>query len=174
MKKIIFPFLFLALVCSAPINLFSQEYKTGMGLRGGWTSGLTFKQFIKEDRAIELIFSSGWRRWQGYQITALYEVHKGAFTKDEVKGFFWFYGGGAHFGGGYKYEHWHPTGTWTGYWHKHGYNSFGVDLVFGLEYKIEEVPITLGVDVKPFFEFATDPEASFGFWDSALSIRFVF
>ncbi len=138
MKKIFF-ILFFILSCVG--SIFSQDYKTGIGLRGGWTSGITAKHFIKEGKAIEGILSSGYM-YRGWQITGLYEIHKPAFAKDDVEGLFWLYGGGAHFGGGYRYDH--------------NYVSIGVDLIFGIEYKIPDIPFTVGADVKPFFDFITD------------------
>lgn len=170
MKKIFFFLFFL----SGILLSHAQEYKSAIGIRGGWTSGFTAKHFIKDARALEVILSSGYR-YRGFQITGLYEIHKPAFAKDDVEGLFWFYGGGAHFGGGYHYDHLHyNNGVFGGSYHEHNYVAFGVDLIFGIEYKIEEIPITLGLDVKPFFDFVTDRDSPYGFWDSALSIRFVF
>ncbi len=184
MRKIILSAFFLLTVIALPS--YSQEkkdaegYKTGIGLRGGWLGGLTAKHFIKEGRAIEGIFSSGWG-WRGYQITALYEIHKAAFTKDDVKGFSWFYGGGIHFGG-YRYREpfleWHPTagntGYYTTYYKNRNYSAFGIDGIFGLEYKIEEVPFTIGLDIKPFIEFTTYDAYPMRFWDGAFTIRYTF
>ncbi len=150
--------------------LFSQEYKTSLGFRGGFTTGLTFKHFIKDGAALEAILSTGWRSFGGYQLTGLYEIHKEAFVKNDMKGMFWFYGGGGHVATGYRV--WHHKTNYTGDWVY--YNAFGIDGIFGMEYKIEDVPITLSVDVKPFFEIATSPDAPFGFWDMGFSIRYVF
>ena len=176
-KNNFYPAVFAFLLLLVAQSAFSQDYKTGIGLRGGWISGLTVKHFIKEGRALEGILSPGygWGRYGGFQVTGLYEIHKPAFAKDDVEGLFWFYGGGAHFGGGYHRDHWHyNNGAWGGYYHEHNYVAFGIDFIFGIEYKIEEVPITLGLDVKPFFELVTDRDAHHGFWDSAFSIRYVF
>src|ERR1017187_6087280 len=132
MKKIFFAFLlFVGLYKSN-----AQDYNTGVGLRGGWTSGITAKHFISDGRAIEGIFSSGWG-WRGFQITGLYEFHKAAFTKYDMEGFYWFYGGGAHFGGGYGYDYWHQTGPGylNGYYETRHYVTFGIDGIFGLEYR---------------------------------------
>jgi hypothetical protein len=170
MKRIFFAFAFL-FVCVS--YAFSQDYKTGIGLRGGWTSGLTVKTFLKESKALEFILSNGWR-YRGWQITGLYEVHKPAFAKDDVEGLFWLYGAGLHFGGGYSWSHWH--GGVNGYWHEHHYSAFGIDGILGIEYKIPDIPFTVGADIKPFLDFVTDRDNpyGFGFWDGALSIRFVF
>ena len=166
----------LALFCALLIvtnNICAQDYKTGIGLRGGWTGGLTAKHFIKEGKALEGILSTGWN-WRGYQLTGLYEIHKAAFTKDDVEGFFWYYGAGAHIGWAYSYQQWHPTGTWTGYWETHYYTAIGVDGIFGLEYKIQELPVTISLDVKPFIEFSDYRDYPFHFWDAGFSIRYIF
>ena len=175
MKKISVVFLFLFVLGINNSN--AQEYKAGIGLRGGWSSGITGKYFIKDSRAVEVILSSGYR-YRGFQITGLYEIHKPAFAKNNVEGLFWFFGGGAHFGGGYRYEHWHNNGGGPlgggGYYHEHDYVAFGIDGIFGIEFKIPDLPVTVGADVKPFFDFVTDRDAPYGFWDSALSVRYVF
>jgi hypothetical protein len=173
MKNIFFVLSFLFFLGIYKSN--AQDYKTGIGLRGGWTSGLTAKHFISDGRAIEGIFSSGWG-WRGFQITGLYEFHKAAFAKDDVKGLFWFYGGGLHFGGGYSYERWHQTGPvyWNGYYERGHYSTFGIDGIFGLEYRIPDIPVTVAVDVKPFIEFSNYSGYPFRFWDGAFTIRYVF
>lgn len=178
MRKLLLLICFLIMALITPS--FSQDYKTGIGLRGGWLGGLTGKHFIKEGRAIEAILSSGWG-WRGYQITALYEIHKAAFTKEEAKGFFWYYGGGLHFGG-YRYKEnfleWHPIqptgGYYTTYHKTHTYSAFGIDGIFGLEYRIADVPVTLSLDIKPFIELTTYNGYPMRFWDGAFSIRYVF
>src|SRR5690349_7239209 len=122
MRRYFFTLSFVLILGITNIN--AQDYKTGIGLRGGWTGGITAKHFIKEGKAIEGIFSTGWN-WRGYQITGLFEVHKAAFTKDDVDGFFWYYGAGAHFAGAYKYRVWHPTNAWYyGYWETRYYTVF--------------------------------------------------
>jgi len=175
MKNKTLPTLFAFILFFGLNASYSQDYKTGIGLRGGWLGGITIKHFIKEGKALEGIFSSGWG-WRGYQITGLYEVHKGAFTADEVEGFFWFYGFGAHFGGGYKYKEWVVTGTWTGYEKVHNYYSLGIDGIFGLEYQIAELPVTLSLDLKPFIEFSSVHYKGMPirFWNGGFSIRYVF
>ncbi len=173
MKNILFVFLFISFL---GINKsVGQGYKISAGLRGGWTSGITGKYFIKGDRAIEAILSSGYR-YRGFQITGLYEIHKPAFTEHDVEGFFWFFGGGVHWGGGYHYDHLHTDGTWwnSGYYHEHNYATFGIDGIFGIEFKIPDISVTVGVDVKPYVDFITDRDAPYGFWDSGLSVRYVF
>ena len=69
MRKIVLTFI-LAISIVTLAN--SQDYKTGVGLRGGLSNGLTVKHFISEKSAIEGLLST---RWRGFDITGLYEIH---------------------------------------------------------------------------------------------------
>lgn len=137
----------------------AQTYSTGVGLRAGVTNGLTVKQFISYDAAIEGILHS---RWKGLVVTALYEKHKDI---REFQGLNWFYGGGAH------------LGTWgrksnPPFDEDRDYTVFGIDGIIGLDYKFEDAPVNLSLDYKPAFNL-TD---NVGWWgdEIALSIRFTF
>lgn len=152
-------------------------YKTGIGLRLGYESGITFKHFIKEHRALEGILTRGWG-YGGGRITGLYEIHK---PLPGAPGFDWFFGFGAHIGsfdgryygyygyynGGYYDKHgkWHPTG------YRDYYLSVGIDGILGIEYQLAEIPLTLGIDIKPWIDFY-GRGSHFG--DGGLSIRYIF
>jgi hypothetical protein len=166
---------FLAVFSLMAFSAFSQAYKGAVGVRGGWSSGFTGKYILKEGMGIEGIVSTGYR-YRGWQVVGLFELYKPAFT-EKVEGLFWFYGGGAHFGSGYHYVHYHNNNNgwgWGGTYHDHYYSSFGIDGIFGMEFKIPDIPFIVGADVKPFVDFVTDRDAPFGFWDSAVSIRYIF
>jgi len=156
MKKLIFVLL-IALFLGLKSN--AQDYNTGIGLRGGWASGLTIKHFMHGNKAVEGIFDS---RWHGFSVTGLYEVHHQAFDVNRLN---FYYGIGAH------------IGFWDGryYWDYHNdknYTVIGIDGILGLEYNFEEIPFNIGIDWKPAFNL-TD---SSGFWGDggAISIRYIF
>jgi hypothetical protein len=139
----------------------AQDYNTGIGLRGGWESGLTIKHFIGNKSALEGILAT---RWRGFEITGLYEVHNTAFHADRLK---WLYGLGAHVGfwnGDNTQRYWGTPGT--------NYTVVGVDGILGLEYSFIEVPINLSIDWKPAFNFS----GYTGWWadGGAISIRYIF
>lgn len=152
-------------------------YKTGIGLRGGLESGITLKHFIKDGTAIEGIFSRGWG-YRGMRITGLLEIQK---PINSVEGLNWFFGLGAHIGfyngayygyyghvgGGYydKHGNWHPNG------YRSSYTTFGIDGILGLEYQFADFPFTIGLDIKPFFDFVGRGDH---YADGAFSIRYVF
>jgi hypothetical protein len=137
----------------------AQDYKTGIGLRGGLYNGLTLKHFIGERTALEGLLST---RWGGFEITGLYEIHNRAFDVDRLN---WYYGLGAHVGfyNGNKTS-WGNANT--------NYTVVGVDGILGLEYNFKEVPINISIDWKPAFNLIG---YSHFFGDGgAFSIRYIF
>jgi hypothetical protein len=72
MKKIILTF---ALVIFLSAFASAQDYNTGVGLRLGFSNGLTIKHFVSQRSAFEGILST---RWRGFELTGLYEVHNNA------------------------------------------------------------------------------------------------
>lgn len=168
MKKKAFSLLFVFVLIA--IGARAQEYKTGLGIRlGGISQGITLKHFVKEDAALEGIFSFGRR---SLLITGLYEKHKPLGASEGLR---WFYGGGLHLGfynDGYDYFYYKSRGTHL-YISERRRNKVGVgaDFIIGMEYKITNAPITLGLDLKPFVDFTED---IYFYWDGAFSARFTF
>jgi hypothetical protein len=153
MKRIIVIF-FLTVCLTAFAD--AQDYNTGVGLRGGYASGITVKHFIGRNAALEGLLTS---RWQGFEITGLYEVHGMAFDVDRLN---WYYGGGAHLGSfDASNVPWGTSGI-----------VVGIDGVIGIEYNFTEAPISVGIDWKPsinilgYSEFRGD--------EAALSVRYIF
>ena len=137
----------------------AQDYSTGIGIRGGWSNGLTIKHFLGEKAAVEGILAS---RWQGFSITGLYEIHAQAFDVDRLN---WYYGVGGH------------VGFWKGNnvaWatDNNSYTVIGVDGIIGIEYNIPDIPINISADWKPAFNLV----GYSGFWGDggAVSVRFIF
>lgn len=137
----------------------AQDYKTGIGFRGGLSNGLTVKHFISEKAAIEGILTT---RWKGFNVTGLYELHTRAFDTDRLN---FYYGFGGH------------VGFWNGSnvgWADDDkqYTVIGIDGILGLEYNFKEVPINLSLDWKPAYNLS----GYSGFWGDggAFSIRYIF
>lgn len=146
--------------CFVTISV-AQDYNTGIGLRGGPFTGLTVKHFISEKAALEFLLAS---RWRGIEITGLYEIHNPFFDVERLK---WYYGFGAHVGfydGRYTHKRWGLENE--------KYSVIGLDGILGLEYSFTEIPVNLGIDWKPTFNFF----GYSGFWGDggAVSIRYIF
>jgi hypothetical protein len=156
MKKVI---LIFVMGLSIGGILCAQEYRTGIGIRGGFASGLTLKHFVNPKLAFEGLLTT---RWQGVNLTGLFEIHKQrAF---DVKHLVWYYGGGAHLGfyNGNDVS-WGRSGA--------AYTIFGLDGIIGIEYSFIEIPLNLGIDIKP----AVNLMGYTGLWpEGAISVRYVF
>jgi hypothetical protein len=148
----------IVLIICAVRLVSAQEYKTGLGIRGGFSSGLTLKHFKNSRIAYEGLLTT---RWGGFDITGLYEVHHEAF---EVNHLNWYYGGGAHIGffNGDKVS-WGREGA--------AYTVIGIDGILGLEYSFQEIPINIGIDWKPTLNLV----GYTGLWsEGGISVRFLF
>jgi hypothetical protein len=141
----------------------AQSYNNGIGLRLGYNTGITFKHFLSSGKALEFIGTSRYRQ-RGFTLTVLYEKHAPALKVENLK---WFYGIGGH------------IGTFNGFYYpdrkgRYNYGSrvytAGIDGILGLEYQITEIPFTIGIDIKPFFDLYNP---GYGYLDGALSIRYI-
>lgn len=156
------------------LSSYSQQlYQKSAGIRLGYTSGLTFKNFVTEDEAIEFILSG---RNEGIQITGLYEFHQPMEFSFNDK-FYLHYGVGGHIG----YEKFdnlakvliNDAGDEFAFEEK-SFFTMGVDATLGLEYRALEVPATIGFDIKPIFNFIGMRHTQGRFWDAAISFKYVF
>ena len=143
------------------LGLSAQNYSSAIGVRGGSLNGITFKQFIGSNSAVEVIGAS---RWRGFHLTGLYEKHATAFNNSQFQ---WYYGAGGHVGF-YDAYRGHPYFDDDDY--GRDYIILGIDGILGLEYQIIETPFTVSVDWKP--EFNITGYSGFWFGDGGLSIRY--
>ena len=121
-------------------GIFAQEYKTAIGLRGGVTQGITLKHFTSGTSAFDFIFGTYKR---GVHLVLLYEIH--AHNVFDVPNLSLFYGPGGHFG---HFNH-SNIRHWGDY--ENDVIAIGVDFVLGVEYTFDEIPINIGIDIKPAF-----------------------
>ena len=137
-------------------SLTGQNYKTGIGLRVSPLYGVTVKHFISPKKAIEAIASS---RWNGLQITGLYEVHTTG-LKHEPFQIYAGIGGQLYLWRDGRYNPWYGRGffnweraDWDYYERNRdpdfGRIALGMAMVIGMEYAIKELPLVLGLDWKP-------------------------
>ena len=153
MKKLFFVVIFAVTLCFAHLN--AQDYHTSVGLRAGWSTGITLKHFVATSDAVEGILTT---REYGFNLTGLYERHGRAFDTDHL---YYYFGGGAH------------LGAWRA---KPNDNSnrtvIGLSGILGLEYVFTEIPFNISLDWKPAIHLIGHS----GFWgeEMALSFRYIF
>ncbi len=139
-----------------------HRYKTAIGIRGVGTSGLAIKHFNKSNTAFHGIFGF---YPNAFSATFLVEKYTPAF---EVAGLNWYYGIGGHLAT--QSDVIRREGV---YYREASGVGIGVDGIFGIEYKINEVPIAVSMDVKPFIEVVDNGDAFIAL-DPGLGIKVTF
>lgn len=153
----------------------SSAYTTGLGVRGGFTSGLTFKHFHRENAAMEFILGS---RWHGVSLSGLYEGHsRNALGSPQLS---WVYGIGAQAGfyhGRHYYYRYHPrhcndpyNPRCYAYWKDRSFTAVGLVGIGGLEYQFRDIPFTISFDLMPYYYFY---HWGGSFIDGSFSLRYI-
>ncbi len=162
---------FLILLFS--ISLFGQLYEQRIGIRMGYTSGLSGK--IIKDRKVALEGILGFRQG-GMQVYGLVEAQK-PLIFDGVHDLQMYFGGGAHVGyvnGVERYKSYNsPSGV---YYYEERVTGpvLGLDAIFGVEYTFIKVPLTLAIDFKPFLELQSFSKLKANFYDFSINIKYTF
>lgn len=138
--------LVLTIVCA---EVKAQPYMHSVGIRAGYSSGVTYKGFrLHRMGAIEgsILYNR-----HGFNLSALYEQHWEPFRDEKIL----LYAGGGAFGGDWDEEF-----------------SLGVLAVAGIEYTFRDQPINIGLDWRPMLNVyhSLSPD----FLDFGLCIRYRF
>lgn len=166
MKQLLLTLTLLGLITS----LQAQNYTRAAGIRGGFTSGFTYRQYLDERLSYEglLSFRNG-----GLQLTVLRQIHE-AEPNAWIDNVFFIYGFGAH--AGFLYSDRYRSIWYQDYYYNRRVFSpaIGVDGYLGAEYRFVTVPLSFGIDYKPFFEFSTIQFFRLRLWDLAFSFKYRF
>lgn len=151
----------------------AQQYDRSAGVRLGGTFGLTYKKFIVDEQAAEVIISN---RRSGIQLTIMYLLHQPMHVSFN-ENFFFYYGVGGHVG---SEEHsgidkvMFQTNVDDFYYEEKNYLTMGIDGMIGVEYRMLNVPITLSLDLKPYLNYVGFRKLKGDFWDASIAIKYVF
>jgi hypothetical protein len=165
MRKI---YIIILLCLSA--SAFSQYYAPmEVGLRLGYSSGVTFRVNIEENLSYEaqLIY-----RDQGGMFTIFRQTHL-EIGMDKNGNWEFIYGMGFHAG-------FYFTDSYKIFWKEiyYGQNLFtpvlGVDGYIGIDYSLEGIPMTFGISFQPFMEISLRQIFGFNMWDFGVHARFKF
>ena len=164
MKKLKLVLLVIGLLVMGSNLVNAQTYRNAIGIRFAWDAGLTFKHFMNESAAFEIIASRrGYVDFSYTRLTGLYLIHN---PIKSVEGLQWYYGGGASilfYSGSYYDTHSSDSKT-----------ILGLMGALGLDYKFKDVPIALSVDWLPGFFFASGNGTGFAGDYGALAARYTF
>lgn len=169
MRKLTITILFLLFAS----GLFAQLYEQRLGLRMGYTSGISGK--IIKDRRVALEGMLGFRQG-GLQIYGLVERQK-PLISDGIHDLQMYFGGGAHLGyvnGIERYRSYNsPSGVYY-YEERIVGPVVGLDGIFGVEYTLMKTPITFSIDFKPYFELQSFYRLKANFYDFSIGIKYTF
>lgn len=152
-----FTFLVLVFIISSSFTFAQHSYKTGIGLRGGYPSGVSVNHFIAKSKAVEGILSFG---WGGFGITGLYKLHN---QFPEIEGVKWYYGLGAHLATANDKKR-NPWSSSTG-----GKIFIGADAILGAEYVFAKHPFSVSLDILPILNIVED---TYLWFNAGVSIRY--
>ncbi|TKG91189.1 hypothetical protein EYV94_22560 [Puteibacter caeruleilacunae] len=147
----------------------AQDANHAVGLRGGYTSGLSYRTYIGPEDSYRFLLSG---RHDGLQLTALREFHRYQLFdfSDDLNLVF---GAGAH--AGYtKSDDYYWDGGVLIRRDRDTHAVLGADGLIGLEYNFWEAPISIGLETKPFVELFGEDNFRVKLFDIGLTIRFKF
>jgi len=162
--------IFLTIVlASASLCISAQEYSRSIGLRGGISSGITYRRFLDQEIGIETIMSF---RRGGVQVSLLREKYVPAFLEfsdNLILGF----GFGGHVG--FMYTD-HQKFMFEDYYYEEKIflPLIGVDGYIGIEYIFREFPMAISLDCKPFFELNIKGLVQLNPFDIGFAIKYWF
>lgn len=163
MKKLILLFSFSFFLFS---TLQAQKYKTAVGARLGYPLSASIKHFINDSHAVEIYLGTRGRfDFRSTNISASYQIHK-PLEIDAITGLSWYYGFGA------SVYFWSWNDRYSFYSEDYNNISFGVQGYLGLDYKFENIPLSITADWIPSV-FVNGFGSGFGGGFGALGIRYV-
>lgn len=166
MKKV-----FFALFLLVAVGLRAQSPEFAAGFRGGLSSGLTFQQFYSHNEDVKVLLSF---REGGIQLSGLMEIYKPVMISYHDQ-FFMYYGAGVHVGyTRYHHNRWREDNKYGTYYYPRTRPVVGADGIIGIEYRIDQIPITVGFDYKPFFELFGQQLFRLSLSDFAFTIKYNF
>ena len=166
MRSIIISTVLLLLMAS---GIRGQENRNAISARLGLSSGFAYQLMVDDFRGYKGLMSF---REGGIQITALIESYRPLYLKFTDK-MYYYTGMGAHIG-------------YTRFPKKHGFyiNPFyyygngghfapviGMDAIIGMEFRLDRIPLTFSLDVKPFFELFGQSIFRLSLFDIGFSVK---
>ena len=170
MKKLYFTFFALLLITFSAVK--GQYGSRQAGLRLGYRSGI-FYQVTQEAGSAEIGYNAmlGFNN-HGLQVTGLRIVYETSISSISPNLFFsWGYGG--HVGFNYS-DHVRFMGEDYYYPHDRFMPLFGADGWLAAEYRIQDIPLNVSLNWKPFVEMTIPGFVRVVPWDFALSISYIF
>jgi len=145
----------------------AQGFNKSVGLRAGLTSGFEYRYYFDDANSFKILLGTN----NGLRLHAFKEVHRYdlfVFT-DQLN---LFYGAGIHGG----YESWDEYYVNNNFRWQENRTAFvmGIDALGGLEYMFYEVPLSLGVELKPYIDIFGRHMFHLEPFDFAFTVKYLF
>ena len=158
----------IILLCIATTS-FSQYYTREFGMRGGYTSGFTFRVNIPDDLSYEaqVAYRDG-----GTIAGLIRQVHM-EIGMDQHGNWEFIYGFGAHVG-------FYLTNSYRFFFREiyYGRKLFspvaGLDGYLGIEYQLVDAPVSFGVNFQPYMEISLKQLFGINLWDFGINVKYRF
>ena len=156
------------LLCLSPAA-FSQFYNKEVGIRGGYSSGITFRVNLEENLSYEAQLSY---RDNGAIFTMFRQQHI-EMGMDRLGNWEFIYGLGIHTGFYY-------TDYYKIFYRKVYYGTeyftpvLGFDGYVGIDYKLVNIPMSFGFSFQPFMEISLKQVFGINLWDFGFHARYMF
>ncbi len=162
-------YLTLIILLALSSTAFSQFYHKEVGIRGGYSSGITFRVNIEEEISYEAQLSY---RQDGGIFTIFRQKHQ-EMGMDRGGNWDFIYGMGAHTG-------FYLTDSYRIFFKEIYYGQtvftpvFGVDGYVGIDYVLAHAPISFGITYQPYMEISLRQLFSINLWDFGFNVRYRF
>lgn len=162
-------FYIIIFLLSLSSTAFSQFYAKEVGLRGGYTSGITFRVNLEEDLSYEA--QLGYRD-NGAIFSVIRQKHR-VMGLDQAGNWEFIYGFGAHAG-------FYLTDTYRILFREVYFGReiftpvFGMNGYVGIDYQLEEIPMSFGFSFQPYMEISLKQVFGINLWDFGFSVRYRF
>ena len=128
-----------------------------IGIRLGGFSGISFRHLGSESVGVEADLTAGYHSdYVMLEILAEKQIPLG-------DGFTFDFGGGGFFASDHNYPHDEDPYDWRA--------TVGIEGMIGFDYYLNDVPLNVGLDLRPRFSFIEEP---YWPWDAGISLHYIF
>jgi hypothetical protein len=150
-------------------SAFAQFYHKEVGLRMGYSSGITFRVNLEEDLSYEGQLSY---RDQGGIFTMIRQQHR-VIGMDRMGNWELLYGFGAHTG--FYFTDSYKILYRQVYFGREIFTPvIGMDGYVGIDYRLVDMPMSFGMSFQPFMEISLKQLFGINLWDFAFHVRYMF
>lgn len=161
-------FLLLTIISISGLFVNAQEFKQAAGIRMGLSPGFEYRIFADDLNSYKFLLSTRNRGMQFHILKEFHQYDMFNFTDQLV----FIYGAGVHTG----YQRWdvmHYNNNSQWYSTRTAFVA-GLDGLVGVEYVFYKAPVSLGFEVKPYFEFFGPEFFEIQLFDFAFTAKYLF